>query len=380
MVANWKEYELGDLIQFKNGKKRPKENGAIPVYGGNGILDYVEKSNFTNCIIIGRVGAYCGSVYYSENDCWVSDNAIAALPTEKMDVIFSYYLLKSLNLNNMRIGSSQPLLTQGILNKICVSVPELDEQRRIGDTLWQLDQLIKTNGNIINNMNSQAKAYFEKIFLLSGPKEGWKKGTFSELITSTLGGDWGKDAETGNYTEQVYCVRGADIPEVNVGNIGKMPLRFILKKNFDNKRLVPGDLVVEISGGSPTQSTGRIAAISQALLDRYDRGMVCTNFCRAIKPKRGYSMFIYYYWLYLYEKNRFFAYENGTTGIKNLDINGFLESEEIVFPSEGDLGQFNSYCASAFENIFSLGLQNEKLSSLRELLIKKMIVNGGKSE
>lgn len=380
MVANWKEYELGDLIQFKNGKKRPKENGAIPVYGGNGILDYVEKSNFTNCIIIGRVGAYCGSVYYSENDCWVSDNAIAALPTEKMDVIFSYYLLKSLNLNNMRIGSSQPLLTQGILNKICVSVPELDEQRRIGDTLWQLDQLIKTNGNIINNMNSQAKAYFEKIFLLSGPKEGWKKGTFSELITSTLGGDWGKDAETGNYTEQVYCVRGADIPEVNVGNIGKMPLRFILKKNFDNKRLVPGDLVVEISGGSPTQSTGRIAAISQALLDRYDRGMVCTNFCRAIKPKRGYSMFIYYYWLYLYEKNRFFAYENGTTGIKNLDINGFLESEEIVIPSEGDLGQFNSYCASAFENIFSLGLQNEKLSSLRELLIKKMIVNGGKGE
>ena len=81
-----------------------------------------------------------------------------------------------------------------------------------------------------------------------------------------------------------------------------------------------GDLVVEISGGSPTQSTGRIAVITDYLLNRYNEGMVCTNFCKAIKPKVNYSMFIYYYWLYLYQKNVFFSYENGTTGIKNLDI------------------------------------------------------------
>ena len=40
---------------------------------------------------------------------------------------------------------------------------------------------------------------------------------------------------------------------------------------------------------------------------------------------------MYYYWQYLYERNVFFSYENGTTGIKNLDINGILENEEIEY-------------------------------------------------
>ena len=64
-----------------------------------------------------------------------------------------------------------------------------------------------------------------------------------------------------------------------------MPTRYILPKNLANKKLEAGDLVVEISGGSPTQSTGRCTAITQSLLDRYDSSMVCTNFCKAIKPK-----------------------------------------------------------------------------------------------
>ena len=131
--------------------------------------------------------------------------------------------------------------------------------------------------------------------------DDWRMGTFSEIIESTLGGDWGKEAPTGNYTERVFCIRGADIPEVKAGNKGKMPIRYILPKNFSNKKLVADDIVVEISGGSPTQSTGRVAAISQSLLDRYDSGMICTNFCRAIKPCEGYSNFLYYYWQYLYE-------------------------------------------------------------------------------
>ncbi len=58
----------------------------------------------------------------------------------------------------------------------------------------------------------------------------------------------GKEEKEGNYTEQVYCVRGADIPEVKEGNKGKMPTRFILPKNYAAKQLVAGDIVVEISG------------------------------------------------------------------------------------------------------------------------------------
>lgn len=188
-----------------------------------------------------------------------------------------------------------------------------------------------------------------------------------------IAGDWGKESPQGNFTQQVYCIRGADIPEVKAGNKGKMPTRYILPKNYKAKQLVDGDVVIEISGGSPTQSTGRIAAISQSLLDRYDKGMVCTNFCKALKPKHGYSMFLYYYWQYLYNRNVFFSYENGTTGIKNLDISGVIETEPIVLPPFELVSKFNSYCQSIFDITFAHGLESEQLAILRDSLLPKLI-------
>lgn len=188
-----------------------------------------------------------------------------------------------------------------------------------------------------------------------------------------IAGDWGKDSPIGNNTEMVYCIRGADIPDVKSGNKGKMPTRFILPKNYVAKHLVAGDVVVEISGGSPTQSTGRIASISQSLLDRYNKGMVCTNFCKAMKPKSGYSMFVYYYWQYLYDKNVFFLYENGTTGIKNLDISGFIETEPIILPPVEPVEEFDAVCHSIFDVIFANGLQNEKLANMRDALLPKLM-------
>lgn len=152
-----------------------------------------------------------------------------------------------------------------------------------------------------------------------------------------------------------------------------MPTRYILPKNYASKKLTAGDIVVEISGGSPTQSTGRCTAISESLLNRYDSGMVCTNFCRAIKPLSGYSMFIYYYWQYLYDKGVFFSYENGTTGIKNLDISGFLGTEPIIIPPKEKVLAFDDYCQTVFDRIFANGKESEQLSQLRDALLPKLM-------
>lgn len=229
------------------------------------------------------------------------------------------------------------------------------------------------HGKENDNLEQQARALFQNMFITSEERFDWKDGVFADLIESTLGGDWGKESPSGNNTEMVYCIRGADIPEVKAGNKGKMPIRYILPKNYAAKRLLPGDIVVEISGGSPTQSTGRVAAVSQSLLDRYNKGMVCTNFCRAIKPKSGYSMYIYYYWQYLYDHNVFFSYENGTTGIKNLDLSGFITSEEIVIPPFELVERFDSYCQTIFDKIFANGLENEFLATTRDTLLPRLM-------
>ena len=364
---------LSKYVEFKNGKKRPTSKGTIPVYGGNGILDYTNTANMQSGVVIGRVGVYCGSVFLVREECWVSDNAIKAMCKENMDLGYLYYLLSSLHLNERRIGTSQPLLTQNILNNIEVEIPELAIQKRISSILELFDEKIKLNNKINNNLEQQAQALFKEWFIDNPENICWSTGTFRELIQSTLNGDWGKETPTGNNIEKVYCIRGEDIPEVKAGNKGKMPTRYILPKNLANKKLEAGDIVVEISGGSPTQSTGRCTAITQSLLDRYDSSMVCTNFCKAIKPKNGYSLFVYYYWQYLYEKSVFFSYENGTTGIKNLDFTGFIETEPIIVPPFDKVQAFDDYCKSIFNQVFANGKQSEQLTSLRDTLLPRLM-------
>ena len=103
-----------------------------------------------------------------------------------------------------------------------------------------------------------------------------------DVISEVKSGDWGKGSPTENYTTEVLCVRGADIPELCKGNVGKMPQRFIHNKKATSKILSANNLIIEISGGSPTQSTGRIALISDKILSRYSKPLICSNFCKAI--------------------------------------------------------------------------------------------------
>jgi len=118
----WEVKTLEHFFDLSNGKTKPKTNGEVPIYGGNGILGFTNKTNFSDVIVIGRVGAKCGSLFRVKDDLWVSDNAIAADPKKNM-INFGYYLLHSLNLNKKSEGTGQPLLTQKILYPIKVLAP-----------------------------------------------------------------------------------------------------------------------------------------------------------------------------------------------------------------------------------------------------------------
>lgn len=295
---------------------------------------------------------------------------------EKADPLFVYYLLKYNKdaIEAMGSGTTFKEVSGKTMRAVKVRIPlDVSYQKRIAAVLDSLDTKIENNERINDNLRQQAQALFKKWFVDNPDAILWKEGTFSNLIEKTISGDWGKDSPSGNNTEMVYCIRGADIPEVRAGNKGKMPTRYILPKNYAAKQLVDGDIVVEISGGSPTQSTGRAAAVSDALLARYDKGMVCTNFCKALKPRAGYSMYVYYYWQYLYDRDIFFSYENGTTGIKNLDINGFIETEPIVIAPEDLVEKFDAVCQTVFSKIYANGMENEQLALVRDTILPKLM-------
>ena len=317
-----------------------------------------------------------GYIAISNNVVCTNQGFKSIVPKSNTDYMFLYYLLKynKDKIEAMGSGTTFKEVSGTTMKNIVLRVPSsLNVQKRIASILSSIDDKIEENNAINHNLQQQAETIFKKWFIDNTRNTEWISGTFSELIESTLNGDWGKDEPIGSSTEKVYCIRGADIPEVNIGNKGKMPLRYILPKNLANKKLETGDIVIEISGGSPTQSTGRCAAITQSLLDRYNSSMVCTNFCKAIKPKTGYSLYVYYYWKYLYEKGTFFSYENGTTGIKNLDFNGFIETEPIIIPPFDRIIAFNNYSKSIFDQIFANGRQSEQLAILRDTLLPRLM-------
>lgn len=271
------------------------------------------------------------------------------------DAYWMYYYLKSpqakVYIKTHLRGSTQAYMTLGGLREMPIAIPEKNVRQQIISILRSIDEKIEINNMINDNLLEQTTTLFKNWFVNNPEATSWRKGSLSELIEQMISGDWGKDSPSGNNTEMVYCIRGTDIPDVRIGNKGKMPTRYILPKNYTAKHLVNGDIVVEISGGSPTQSTGRATVVSTALLERYAKRMVCTNFCKAIKPKNGYSMYVYHYWQYLYDMGVFFSYENGTTGIKNLDINSFIETEPILIAPEKIIEKFDFFCQTVFSKV-----------------------------
>ena len=330
-----------------------------------------------NDVLVSNIRPYFKKIWSANYDGVCSNDVLVFRAKNTADANFLYYVLANDDFFVYSMatskGTKMPRGDKASIMKYEVESFDLNTQRKIASILKPIDKKIELNNALNNNLEQQAQAIFKEWFIDNPENENWSNGTFSELIQSTLSGDWGKEAPTGNNIEKVYCVRGADIPEVKAGNKGKMPTRYILPKNYASKKLTAGDIVVEISGGSPTQSTGRCTAISESLLNRYDSGMVCTNFCRAIKPLSGYSMFIYYYWQYLYDKGVFFSYENGTTGIKNLDISGFLGTEPIIIPPKEKVLAFDDYCQTVFDRIFANGKESEQLSQLRDTLLPKLM-------
>ncbi len=139
---DWEDIELSEIAQFKNGKSRPKDGGNYPIYGGNGVLGYANEFNARGeSIVIGRVGAYCGSLYFENQKIWVSDNAILGKAKNDVYLYFIFYFLRNMNLNDFAEGSSHPLLTQTLLNKVELKKPSI---------------------NLLEKFNPQIESYFRK--------------------------------------------------------------------------------------------------------------------------------------------------------------------------------------------------------------------------
>ena len=273
-------------------------------------------------------------------------------------------------------GSAREVFDWDELCNVQLPVPSIARQREIVSEYETLTRRIRLNEQMIAKLEETAQALYRKMFVDGVDKEnlpeGWRMSNLKSITEQTIGGDWGKEQPEGNYTHKVLCIRGADIPSINNCRHGFIPVRYILSKNLQSRKLFQGDIVVEISGGTPTQSTGRSAQMNDIADSYYGCDLICSNFCRVIRPINPYADFYYATFTNLYRHGVFFKYENSTNGLKNLDIDAALTEEKIAIPPEMTALCFSEQITIINNNIYYFGQEQDKLTELQSLLLAKM--------
>jgi type I restriction enzyme S subunit len=377
MSPNWKSTTWGELATIEYGKgllDYRDSDGGYPVYGTNGKIGRHTEPLFDKAgVIIGRKGAYRG-IHYSKTPFFVIDTAFYLKPKIEFDLRWAYYQLLTQDINGMDSGSAIPSTSRPDFYALPVILPPLSEQRAIAGILGALDDKVEVNRRMNVTLESMARAVFGQWFVDSEEVGNWEITVLNDLAESILGGDWGKDTNEDGTLLPAFCIRGADIPDLQSGGTGKMPLRYIKSSSLEKRKLQAGDIVVEISGGSPTQSTGRPVFISNTLLSRLQHPLVASNFCRVFRPKDTIvSNFVYFWLRFLYSRDEFFQYENGTTGIKNFAFTIFCEQYYLSMPPKKILEKYHQFTTTIFETMQRNAKESHTLGSLRDSLLPKLM-------
>lgn len=150
-----------------------------------------------------------------------------------------------------------------------------------------------------------------------------------DIIEEFISGDWGEENATEDTPCAVSCVRGADIVPISNSRFENIPVRYMSASSLKNHGLSEGDIIIEKSGGSPTQSTGRTVFVSKKLVEA-KKNIVCSNFCQAFRIKEGWNpLYVYYYLQVVYNSGVFFNFEGKTSGLKNLILDSAFQSITI---------------------------------------------------
>lgn len=172
----------------------------------------------------------------------------------------------------------------------------------------------------------------------------------SELIKDTISGSWGNDEPKKNNIA-VKVIRGTDLPNIPLFNLKKTPTRYISSDKVDEIQLIENDIVIELSGGSKDQPTGRAAIITKELIEYFGMPLICSNFCKVIRvnSEKVNPFWFFFYWHQCYQDGLTTRYENQPSGIKNFQLDEFISSELILMPPRPQQDEFAENLKTIFE-------------------------------
>lgn len=195
-MTDWRATSLGEICRFQAGDAFPKAlqgaaTGDVPVvkvsdmnlsgnelfisYANNWLSTPEVKRDFklhpAGAVVFAKIGVALTSNRRRIllRPTVIDNNMMSAVCTSDVDPRWFYYLLTTLDFNEVASGSALPYLTVRDLNNIAVSVPPLREQRAIAATLGALDDKIELNRKMNATLEAMARALFRDWFTDFGP-------------------------------------------------------------------------------------------------------------------------------------------------------------------------------------------------------------------
>ena len=244
------------------------------------------------------------------------------------------------------------------LKKVVIDLPSVDIQRSISSILRSFDDKIELNQKINENLERQAQAFFQELFI-DNVSADWQTGTISDLGT-VIGGSTPSKAKSEYYTDHgIAWITPKDL-SVNKSKFithGETDITELGLKN-SSATIMPEGTVL-FSSRAPI---GYIAIAA---------GAVTTNQgFKSVVPKPEIGTAYVYYFL----KHNLPIIEGMASGSTFKEVSGStMKSVPAVIPDAKTLAQFNAFCIPVFTQQQLLEEQNQSLIALRDSMLPKLM-------
>jgi type I restriction enzyme, S subunit len=358
-----------------------------------------QKNQFTKGdILFGKLRPYFRKVIIAPFSGMCSTDIWVVQPKKNVDRDFLFYWMASKDFvdaaSNASEGTRMPRAKWDVVSKIRIPFKSLSEQRSIGRVLKSLTDRITLLRETNITLESIVQAIFKSWFIDFDPvkakqqgqepqgidpatvalfpdtfqdselgpiPEGWMVKPFGKLLSQTIGGDWGSETLDQKNTTKVSIIRGTDFSSVYKGDFSKIPTRYTTLKKLKSRELQDGDIILEISGGSTDQPTGRSLFITNCLLDQFENPVEPASFCRLLRPlNKSIGIILGQHLTRIYLQGKTWEYQIQSTGISNFQTSYFLETELVILPSEKVL--------NAFVGIIQPIINRTHLKQIRQLI------------
>ena len=315
-------------------------------------------------IVFSRVGSVdrCSYVDQEHSGWMFSGRCLRVRPFDEIDSEYLYYYFgleeTKQFVRNIAVGATMQSINTKLMGEVIVALPNLEKQKEIAEFLSAIDNKIKVNRKINDNLELQAQAYFQKLFVdNANPK--WKSGTISDLGL-VVGGSTPSKAKAEYYTN-------SGIAWITPKDLSVNKSKFITHGGNDITELGLKNSSASImpKGTVLFSSRAPIGYIAIAA------GEVTTNQgFKSIVPKTEIGTAFVYFFL----KYNLSVIEGMASGSTFKEVSGnTMRNIPATIPDEETLAQFNSFCTPIFAQQRILEDQNHALATLRDSLLPKLM-------